>query len=663
MTAKRVSNDRPPVLGGPGGCSRRDPASPRLSEGGASSSEGAPSSSLPDDAFEPLRERAISREVWEARGYIAYYGKHHPRHNPETVKAALEGYDLSAGQRGTYTRFTNGARDAKDDSRDGCRRIHHDGHGHGLIMLKHPVPRAGPVLPQLKPYYAVRTGRSTEHRHDDAFSNPEHLKRHLTKCHDGLLVPGWKKHEHPDFAKYTFPGNAKHNVWHDHATDPAFDGPRGPEKLRHHLRSQHRRTPKNDAVLTEILRTNAEATVFNAPSVTLWNAPELPVFAELFLDGGMQLLGGGEKPLVPIVCDADHHTNQMVVRHALFCRETLRGYGVTCCIVAPPDDRDDQDELRYKGVDDFLAEGGKLDDLVVFDREAGFSLALHADEDGTIKGTISGLARVLGVRRDAERVVETLRNHINQGFVTADRKLVLARDEWTGGLGWEGKPADWPKFTIREDLRHTTRFVRLGDYEPQPAAQSLVDLFDEAREQAKLTGVGIKEAVETAIRETARRHGTTEGNVRRKTADYREGLSAARDEIVVFARMLGIPRDEIAALAGVSEKTVSRIEKSQDEIEERARKRGMPPLWVQEPKEKQMITLATDEQLAADAARLHTIAGELMRTAIRLQVRFPGSKAVTEAVELFIASVGQDVQPGGMKGSRSDSELRDTLDT
>ena len=51
--------------------------------------------------FEPLVERAISREVWEVRGYAPYYGRHHPNFAPDEVRDQLEPYDLCAGQRRT----------------------------------------------------------------------------------------------------------------------------------------------------------------------------------------------------------------------------------------------------------------------------------------------------------------------------------------------------------------------------------------------------------------------------------------------------------------------------------------------------------------------------------------------------------------------------------
>jgi hypothetical protein len=34
------------------------------------------------DPHQPLIDRGISEEVWEARGYIPYYGRNHPKHDP-----------------------------------------------------------------------------------------------------------------------------------------------------------------------------------------------------------------------------------------------------------------------------------------------------------------------------------------------------------------------------------------------------------------------------------------------------------------------------------------------------------------------------------------------------------------------------------------------------
>ncbi len=603
------------------------------------------------DPFEPLRERGVAQEVWEARGYVPYYGRHHPLHDPDTVKMGLALYELTPGQKATYTRFTNGARDAQG----------RDGYGDGLVMPKYPVPGAPPILPQLRPSFAVRTGSKTRHRHDQPFSDVRDLERHLDDEHDGLDCDGW--HEHENFAKYLLAPRAKEDVWHDHATDAAFEGPKGSEKLRAHLRSAHRGndslgehkhrrhvpeqhianrldmhwralerlatariiyfafegTPKADAILSYIISHGLLASAFDVPSVTLWHAPELASFAKWALSGWLQEASGGSKPLVVIVCDADHHENDRVVRQALFCRERLRALDVTCCIAAPPDSRDvASGKLLYKGVDDFLAAGGKLDDLVVLDREAPFELGLHTTPDGTICGTTTGFAKLLHKRKDAEVVLDTLQNHISLGLLTTDRVPELERDEWTGHLRWKGKRDEWPTFTVHADWRYTQQFVQLGDYEPQNT-QPFYDIFDEEVAKAYVE-LGFRDtktwdealaihrkASTVAARETARRIGQNDRSVRRRVQTI-----AARNN--AFRQLLIVPAT--------------------------AKEQSMGSVTPIRP-------LPSDNVLASDADRLRAITEELAGIAVRLQSRFPGA---AEGLGVrFLATVAESGQRGRMK--------------
>jgi hypothetical protein len=53
-------------------------------------------------------------------------------------------------------------------------------------MPKYEIPGCPPVLPQLRPEFAVRTRSTTWHRHDgDFLDNPSGLRDHIDEEHDG----------------------------------------------------------------------------------------------------------------------------------------------------------------------------------------------------------------------------------------------------------------------------------------------------------------------------------------------------------------------------------------------------------------------------------------------------------------------------------------------
>ncbi len=108
--------------------------------------------------------------------------------------------------------------------------------------------------------------------------------------------------------------------------------------------------------------TAGEAT-FSCPSVSLWEAPELGPFARAHLLGRA----------VYVVCDSDWEPgvgkrradDASVIGQTLTARDALRNYGVAdahAC-APPPGPRGEK-----VGVDDHLAAGGTMDELVVFDR-------------------------------------------------------------------------------------------------------------------------------------------------------------------------------------------------------------------------------------------------------------------------------------------------------
>ena len=468
-------------------------------------------------------------------------------------------------------------------------RAKHEGFGDGLLMHKYPFPGELEVLPQIRPRFPVEMDKRGQwHCHALAYKHkPEHLPKHIDEEHGGFAPQDWEWHAHSDVAKYLICPEPSDTVEHDHATDPAFQGPKGREKLISHLSSRKRPhwvgpkgqreplrlskkelrnrsterlfqlvsgehahtypvhradkkngvehprrrqhvadrfdihswalerlpnadivfcglegTPKADAILTQIIEDALAASVCDVPSVTLWKDPDLKRIAETRFRGRR----------VVIVPDADHHWNDAVVRQSLRFRERLRDLGVAAFIAAPPIPpdvaRSEKDEPQacdckveldadrrpkphisvtrgctecrgyFKGVDDFLAAGGKLAELAVFDREAGFTLALHSKPDGTIRASTSCLGTLLRCGTKAERVIEVLANHIRAGYLTADRDLEIGEDPYTGHLGWKGKPEEWPVFTIREDHRYVEKaFVPLRNYAPSSFPKTVEQIF------------------------------------------------------------------------------------------------------------------------------------------------------------------------------------------
>ena len=520
------------------------------------------------ECFKPLIERGIARDVWEERGYVPYFGRHHPRWNPALVLRELMRYQMTPEQRRAYVRWTDDARDKAHDSwqehqrtstskRHGTRTTHwmnlkpDGGHGYGLIMHKYAFPSEPEVLPQLRPNDKVHMGVSGHvHSKMDELKLDEHLekeKRLRRRYGDGPVadVDAW--HWHHDVVKYLLPPNPRVKYFHDHATDRRFTGAFGRGWLELHMRNEHEDafehgtpvvgehahwrddktgnianrydihpwalerigtaeivflgiegTPKADAILTWILAHDMPASVFNVPSVTLWKVPEMERVAKRYLLENED----GRTPLVVIVPDADWHGKVDVARAAFRHREALRALGVNACVAAPPLVKTARGySVEHKGVDDFIAAGGDLPDLVVVDREAPESpvkqLALHADtKTGKITGSISGLATLLQTRKDARHVFDRLASLVEQGYLTVNRDLGLEQNElgqhsWVldvdpnwleiqsswqrffkqRGIAFEAVSPSWgdgrdrlPVFTIREDLRASERLVPLSEY-------------------------------------------------------------------------------------------------------------------------------------------------------------------------------------------------------
>jgi hypothetical protein len=406
-----------------------------------------------------LDESGIAREIQYGRPYVRY-----TRDDVRPVQDAYRG--LPAAARGTMTRWA--------------------GQSDGLLIVGHAPPGLGlqDPYPEMRPDDPIRTHKAV-HVHPEArpretpvnpaTGNPlraqhvhsaEGMRHHvdkskgLTDAHGGINRED--VHEHQYEAKYLFPPRPKIKKTRRWVDDDGVAQARDYKVKDKSVNLAKRLDVHPDAVQliedaervffviegclkADAILSQGEA-VFSVPSVTLWDAPELEDFARMYLLG----------KFVVIVPDADWKENDAVVTQALLCRTFLRRLGIEAVVAAPPI------ESGHKGVDDFLAAGGTVSDLLVLGREKPESLvawpretrrvteqvlighlpefvkgyllltdnngrrllrldrikrivrtldglAEHVGEDGTYSGTLARLARVIGLHpKQVERAIRDL---------------------------------------------------------------------------------------------------------------------------------------------------------------------------------------------------------------------------------------------------------------
>jgi hypothetical protein len=474
-------------------------------------------SANPEKFFE---EHGVSPKVWKARPYGVY--------TPTDPGAVREAY-TSLPQQGQRAYMTGLSRQSDDEGPIG-----------GLVITRHPPPDMGlqRVFAELRPDRSVKTGppychchptkRPTEAPLHPSTGQPlakrhihtaDAMRKHIERDkaeddHRGVNTE--EIHWHQPRGKYVFPPSPRREkVWH-HDHDEVYEGK--PEKRSEHVRRHHggvdlpgshrhsrmvkdkskslaRRLDIHPHALANVTQArrvfygiegcikadailSAGEAVFSVPSVTLWDPPELQQFAEKYLVG----------KIIVIVPDADWFKNPLVYTQAMLCRSTLRRVRLDALVAAPPIERLKED---IKGVDDFLAADGRIDDLEVIGREAPFleiaewvsrhgwrrdrmardaqvleSLALHAaPSDGTLRVSLRTLARVMGVR--VNRVSRGVEDLLEYGAIEVDKPLVTQRGMWRGNyfdpaLEWEDRPI----ITVAPALRAADLPIRrLGEIE------------------------------------------------------------------------------------------------------------------------------------------------------------------------------------------------------
>jgi hypothetical protein len=433
-----------------------------------------------DDTW--FAEHGVAPEVRDARGYVAYHA------GDPLVERILDAY-VNARKRSGFVRRVVAQQP-------------------GILFYKHAPPFLGipQPTPQLRPANPVHTGATTFH---PAHEPGAHWKTGNPMWCDPVNGDCSVPHaSRPEPAKYVFVGDAKHldvnplAVHKIRRAERVFFGIEG--------------SIKADAMLS------AGEAVFSVAAVGLWDAPELRLFAARYL----------RRKRIYIVPDADWFDNPQVITHALLCRTFLRnGLGLEAEIASPPvawwHERAAAGYKHDKGIDDFLAQRGRMDELDVVVRDPPPNLAawlwtqdqaaridrkrrnarlleglaLHAGRDGRVAYLgLRKCARVMGINGNtgrpyshvaARRALQDL--HEMGAFAVEDGSLETILQTWREfqpGAGWIDRYggmdfADRPTLTLKEDLRvNYTDPVPLAQYE-QPFTLAARPRYGRSHRQAR----------------------------------------------------------------------------------------------------------------------------------------------------------------------------------
>lgn len=220
---------------------------------------------------------------------------------------------------------------------------------------------------------------------------------------------------------------------------------------------------KADAILSQIRRHNLRASVYSVPSVTLWNDPKTTDFVDTFLRGKTVIV-------IPDADWADPSKKGAVENQARIYHGRLVDFGVSKVHVAAAPDSFFKD-TGDKGIDDYLGQGGTLEQMVCFDVEppnrrtvlswvnrayqshvghpptnqyartlAGTitSLSMFASSrDGEIRVSQGLLANVLGVTRQS--IGHRLGVLGDLKAIEYDGSFAVSRN-YFGGWDWEDQP-------------------------------------------------------------------------------------------------------------------------------------------------------------------------------------------------------------------------------
>lgn len=236
---------------------------------------------------------------------------------------------------------------------------------------------------------------------------------------------------------------------------------------------------KADSILTAIIREGRNASVFSVPSVTLWDCgADLHAFAQQYLRGKLVIC-------VPDSDWEDPEKDGAVIAQSLYARDQLEAWlGAGSVHIAAPTPHPVTGKKR--GIDDYLADGEKLPELVIIDRRPPAALdgwgsaarrsegrardtrmlrflSLHADETtGEYHAPLDTMARRSGMNRESVRqalisLQEAGAIAVDAGSLrTADKQWIPWPDhnpygaDW-GVTGWAANEKSWadmPTLTV-----------------------------------------------------------------------------------------------------------------------------------------------------------------------------------------------------------------------
>jgi hypothetical protein len=476
-----------------------------------------------------LKEHAIEEEVFDARGYHRY-----KKGDPEGLLRKVEGYPDAERQLVPAW---------PEDNANFADYIAKQ--QPGLIIPRYAPPNLDldHVYAEIRPDHAIRT-RVYKHYHarrpptdeerdevmrqkdarSDWVSDYWTLRKHIRKSRKRGGHAGWNPngvHWRIKRAKYIFPQGATYARRID-MLPLAWDLLKRAERVYFVIEG----CIKSDAILSEIIRTKEASTVISVPSVTLW-----PFESDTALDDDHHLLAHLQSALVSelelvaeallrdkevvLVPDADWLENVLVYSQAMQLRTFLRNCDFNAHVAAPPfkkdDPRDEDGKLLRNGVDDYIADGGKLADMEVGDRHLPVldvavrerwgqgkrrikkysadliaALSVHsgietADDgktliwtnDGTVCASVEKRGKILGIeprtaqltmkdlREDTDDAVELIRGqetvaegwHCRGKQLEEDPELDDAGNPVEGGVYWSASYVQQPVYLLHEDFR------------------------------------------------------------------------------------------------------------------------------------------------------------------------------------------------------------------
>jgi hypothetical protein len=261
--------------------------------------------------------------------------------------------------------------------------------------------------------------------HDHTKMTPKRLRRHLWEAHEWPEIRYTDSKREPSdprsreilewIREHGFKGKhvdesglPESGVTHEHVTE--IDRHLYARRLSSHPMGRERIAGSDvvcfamEGQLKEAALVSSGYATFSCPSVTLWNAPELDEFVHNHLVG----------KIVLVIPDSDAWENDQVIAQALHAKTRLDALGARAEIAIPWAEgmslsdqgvtrHDDgsvtpgiedangyrpffcelhgKDFLEKRGVDDYLADGGKLEDMEWVTRKPGKDLATWIDEN------------------------------------------------------------------------------------------------------------------------------------------------------------------------------------------------------------------------------------------------------------------------------------------